>query len=291
MVLTLAILFMAHGSRGTFMKFAQKDRVSTLPQAIVHITVYSFLQLVILLAVPPYPSLICEPEFLIYPLGFAAFYNAGYVMLIMAMSEGSTSITNTINSFNCLVPVFFGLIVWGEKMSVCKTIGLMLFIIGLLLYNRSSYSVGGVKQKISPKWLWHTLASVLLTGIAVIFTKISMRSFPDYGEQYLIYYTLFSTIIGSALVLLRARKDAAVLCRDKKFWANTGVAAVALDVSNYIFVTFINLFPGVLFLPMCSVVAMLGVMVFGRVLLKEKISKSALISSVICIAAIVLLNF
>lgn len=291
MLFALCVLFCAYCARGIFMKFAQRGRVNTLRQALVHIALYSALQAAALLAAPPYPTLICEASFFIYPLGFAVFYTVGYMMLVMAMAEGSTSITNTINSFNCLIPVFFGIIAWNEALSIWKGIGLALFAIGLVLYNRSSYSVGGVRRRISAKWLVHTLLSLVLMGIAVIFTKSSMRAYPQYGEQYLIYYALFSLAISVPIILCCARKEARLLLGDVKFIAHTGAAAVAFDITNYFFVSYINRFPGAFFLPLCSVVGMLSVMVGGRVFLKEKISRSAIISSIICVIAIVFLNF
>lgn len=291
MLLILVLLFAAHGARGIFMKLGQAGRVSTLKQALVYITVYSALQAVVLLAVPPYPSLVCDAGFYIYPLAFAVFYTLGYIMMVMAMNEGSTAITNTVYSFNCLIPVVFGVVVWKEEISVYKAIGLLLFIAGLLLYNRSSYSIGGVKQRISKKWLTYALGSLIFMGIAVIFTKISMREFPNYGEQYLIFYSLFSFVLCAVLIFFWARDEVKPLVTDLKFLLYTGAAAVGLDLSNYIFVMFINKFPSAFFLPLCSVVGMLAVLICGRIFLKEKISRSACISSIICIAAIVLLNF
>lgn len=291
MLLILILLFLSYGARGTFMKFAQQGRVSTLKQALVYTALYSLLQFLVLIAVPPYLSLICEPGFYIYPLGFAIFYSLGYILLVMAISCGSTSITNTVNAFNCLIPVFFGVIVWKEELSVYKIIGLMLFAVGLILYNKSSYSVGGIKHKITLRWVFYVIASTVSMGIAVAFTKVCMAKFPECGEVYLIYYTLFSTIIGMVCVLLWAREDAKHLFADVKFIWYTLVAAVAFNVSNYVFVTYINNFASAFFIPMCSVVGMISILIFGRIFLKEKISRSAVISSLICILAIVLLNF
>lgn len=291
MLVILVLLFISHGARGIFMKLGQKGRVSTLKQALVYTTVYSALQAAVLLAVPPYPSLVCDVGFYIYPFAFAVFYTLSYMMMIMAMNEGSTAITNTIYSFNSLIPVLFGIIVWKEELSLCKGLGLLLFIAGLLLYNRSSYTVGGVKQKISKKWLIYSLGTLVFMGIAVIFTKSSMRAFPNYGEQYLIFYSLFSFVLGGIFILFFAREEIKPLVTDFKFLIFTGIAAVGLDLSNYIFVMFINKFPSAFFLPLCSVVGMIAVLVCGRIFLKEKISRSACVSSFICIAAIVLLNF
>lgn len=291
MALTLGVLFFAYGVRTASMKFAQSGRVSTLRQSLVFITLFSALQVVLLLLTPPYQSLAVDVKFLIYPLGFAVFYSIGYILLLMALSEGPASVTNTILSFNTLVVVAFGIVVWREAVSLWKVVGLTLFVIGLLFYNKGSYSVGGVVQKIRPKWLVHTLGAMLLNGVAVIFTKLSMQQYPMLGKQYLIYYGLFGVAIGVVLILACARSEAKPLIRDRKFLLHTLAAAAAFDVSNYIFVTLINRFSTILFMPLCSVLNMLSILTFGWVVLKERISKSALISSALCLVAIVLLNF
>ncbi|MEG2571306.1 MAG: EamA family transporter, partial [Clostridia bacterium] len=168
---------------------------------------------------------------------------------------------------------------------------LALFVAGLIIYNKSSYSVDGEKKSISPKWIGLVLASMFSNGIAVIFTKMSMRDFPQYSKEYLVYFTLIAALIGLIVILVRGRTEARKLIREKRLWKHTAYAAASLDVSNIIFVAYINLFPTALFLPLTSVLGMLAILIFGRLILHERVSKSALVSSVICIIAILFLNF
>lgn len=290
MALMLGLLFCVRGFNIVGVKFAQKGRVTTLCESIIFITIYSAMQMLLVIFIPPYSGFITDWKFYIYPFAYASFYFLANIFLMKSLSLGSASVANTIGSFNCLVVIIYSMIFWGERLTGFQILGLALFVIGLILYNGSTYSVGGEKKKISLKWLGYVLASTLLNGIAVIFTKISMQKYPQYGKEYLVFYCFFAALIGTIVILFFARDEIKAFLHNRKFLAHTGYAALSVDTSNLMFVSYINLFPTAIFVPSFSVVGMLAIMMFGRVFLKEHVSKSALISSVICIAAILCLN-
>ena len=100
----------------------------------------------------------------------------------------------------------------------------------------------------------------------------------------------FATIIGAIISAKTAPFEIKPLVRDKKLLLNCALAAISVDITNVIFVSYINAFPTAIFMPSYSVIGMLGIMLASRVVLKEKISKSAMISSLVCIIAILCLN-
>ena len=290
MILTLLLIFPVRGGNTVCIKLAQKGRVSTIPQSIAYITIYTVLQAILLWAAPPYTIAPPDLKFLIFPTGYALFYFIGHILLLKSLQLGPAAITNTIGQFHCLVPVMFSIFYWGEKLTVFQIIGLVLFIIGLIIYNGSSVSIGDKKQKISAKFLAYSVLSMLTIGCAVIFTKLGMATYPGYGKQYMLYYGLSASVIGIAVTLFSARREVKPLVVDKKFMLYTFIAALAINITNTIFVTYINNFPAAVFLPSVSILSMLGILVLSRVILKEKISKSALVSSILCIIAILCLN-
>ena len=290
MILMLILLFLLRGANVVCVQLAQRGRVSTIPQSVVFVTIYSALQAIVFLLIPPYSLSIPDLKFLIYPFFFAMLYSVGNVLLLKTLRLGSAAVANTIGQFNMLVPVAFGMIYWGESLGVFQIIGLVLFIIGLLIYNGSSVSVGEEKQKISVKFLIYAVVSMLFTGSAVIFTKLGMAAYPEFGKQYLFYYAFFAMIIGAIISLKTAPGEIKPLVRDKKLLLNCALAAISVDITNVIFVSYINAFPTAIFMPSYSVIGMLGIMLASRVVLKEKISKSAMISSLVCIIAILCLN-
>ncbi len=289
-MLVLLVLFLSRGANVAGIKLAQRGRVSTLPESVVFVTIYSALQALLMLLIPPYQLIVTEPRFYIFPFFYALFYFAGNVLLVKSLQLGSASIANTIGSFNSLVVIAFGMCFWQEKLGLYEIIGLILFVVGLALYNGSSFSINGERQKISAKFLLCALASMLMNGTAVIFTKLGMQAFPECGKHYLFYYSLFAALIGAAVSGIGAPRTLVRYCKDWRMLLFTALAALCVDVSNTLFVSYINAFPSAIFLPSFSVVGMLGILIASRVILKERISKSALISSMICIVAVLLLN-
>ncbi len=290
MILTLLLIFPMRGGNTVCIKLAQRGRVSTIPQSIVYITVYSVLQAILLWVTPPYTITPPDIKFLIFPTGYAIFYFIGHILLLKSLQLGPAAISNTIGQFHCMVPVVFSILYWNETPTVFQLIGLVLFIAGLLIFNGSSVSVGEKKQKISVKFLTYAVLSMLTIGCAVIFTKLGMALYPGCGNQYMLYYGLAASVIGIIATLICGRGEVKPLVSDKKFMLFTFIAALFINVTNTIFVTYINNFPAAVFLPSVSILSMLGILVLSRVILKEKISKSALISSILCIIAILCLN-
>ncbi len=290
LILMLLLLFVLRGVNVVCVKLAQTGRIITIPQSVAFVSLYTAVQAVVMLFIPPYNIFIADIKFYIYPLCFAILYSAGNVLLLKTLRLGSASIANTINQFNTLVPVVFGMFFWNEKLGVFEIIGLALFIIGLLIYNKSSVSVGENTQKVTLKFLVYAVVSMLITGAAVIFTKIGMSAYPEYGKQYVFYYALFAAIIGMITSARVAPGELKVFIKDKKLMLNCALAAISLDITNTIFVSYINAFPTAIFMPSYGVIGMLGIMLASRIFLKEKISKSALLSSIICILAILCLN-
>ena len=95
MIAMLALLFFMRGTNTVGIKLAQKERVSTIPQSVIFVTIYSALQAIWLLFVPPYEIFIADPLFYIWPFFYAIFYFAGNVLLLKSLRLGSASVSYT----------------------------------------------------------------------------------------------------------------------------------------------------------------------------------------------------
>lgn len=290
MVLLLAVLFVVRGGQSIFVKLAQNNRVLTLRQTFVFLSIYTAFQAVFFLMLPPYRLQAVPLEFLIFPLCFAVFFATSQIFLLLAMNRGSTSMTNTIFQFSPIVPITYGLIFWDEWLSVFQIAGLALFLFSILLINRSNYSIKDVKQKSDVKWLVFSLLSALFAGISVIFTKQSMLDFPQYSKEYLVAFNLIIMLLASFIVVLQARPDYKELLRDKNFLLYVALAALMIDINNYIFVLLIAKMQSAVFLTFVSGVSMISITLLGRVILKERLSRRAIIAVISCIIAIILIN-
>ena len=289
-VLFMAMFFVLKGANAFFFKKAQDGRVTTVELSILFTFIYSTYQFAAFWLFPPYRGLDLRPEVVIWPVLYSVFFLLMNVLLALSLNNGPAGVTNTIQSFHIIVPMLVGQLIWNETMTVTKALGLLLFVVSIILFNSGSYSVNSSqRQRLTPKWWAFCLLATLFAGCSVCFTKQGMNLFPDLGKDYLIIYNMSVMLITGPFLLLRWKK-ALPLLREPSFHLNPLGAAVSLDLSNYIFVTLVSQFDTTTFLPISSVVCICAVLVMGRVLLKERISRMALVSVGVSLVSIALLN-
>ncbi|NMB97911.1 MAG: EamA family transporter, partial [Clostridiaceae bacterium] len=271
-------------------KMAQKDHVKTLHDSIYFTVLFSFFQLIFLFIIPPYSSYTFRLDMLVYPSLFAVFFFISYVLMITALKEGPTSLTNVIYSFQSIVPIIIGLIIWNESISVLQFIGLILFVFVLYLFNKGSYSQGEEAKNVTLKWALLAGLCTLATGIAVIFTKQYMLTFDGFIKEYLILYNTIVVIIGIPFLLISKLKNNKNFILNKKFMFYTALPGLITDITNIIYMFYITRFKSAFFFPLTSILSILSVVLFSWIMLKEKISKSACIGIILSFIAIYLLG-
>ena len=285
--ITFSIL---RGLNAIAVKMAQKDNVKKLHDSIYFTILFSFFQLVFLFLIPPYNRLTIKLDMLLYPACFAIFYLISYVLLMGALKEGPTSLTNVIYSFQSIVPVVLGLIIWNETIGIFQFFGLVLFMFILFLFNKGSYSEGNKSKKITLKWVLLASFCTLSVGIAVIFTKQYMLTYDGFIIEYLILYNAFVVMLGIPYILISTMKYKQKLILNKKFLFFTASPALITDITNIIYMLYITKFKSAFFFPLMSILNIVSIVLFSWIFLKEKISKSAYIGIILSFLAIYLLG-
>ncbi len=273
------------------MKMAQKDRIKTFQDSIFFTILFSFFQLIFLFLIPPWSGYSFSTEIILFPAMFGLFFLISNVFLLRALHEGPTSLTNIIYSFQAIVPIIVGLILWHETIAFFQLLGLILFVIILFLFNQGSYSDGKEEsKKVSLKWILLAGVSTLGAGIAVIFTKQHMLKFDGLVKEYLIIYNTVVVLLGLPYMLFRAIRRENGLLSDRKFLLFTATPGLITDITNIIYMFFITRFQSAFFFPFMSVLNILSVVILSRILLKEKISKPAYAGIALSFLAIYLLG-
>lgn len=287
---TFFVFSALRGLNAIAVKMAQKGYVKSLYDSISFTILFSFFQLVFLFIIPPWYKYTFRLDMLLYPACFAVFYMISYILLISALKEGPTSLTNIICSFQSIVPIIVSLILWKESIGIFQVIGLILFVIVLLLFNQGSYSEGEESKKISFKWAVLAGFSTLTVGIAVIFTKQYMLTYDGFIKEYLIMYNFIALLIGLPyLIIFRINRDKKFLL-DRKFLFYTASPALITDITNMIYMFYITKFKSALFFPLMSILNIISVVIFSRIILKENVSKTAYAGIILSFAAIYLLS-
>ncbi|NSW89127.1 MAG: hypothetical protein HPY74_00340 [Firmicutes bacterium] len=278
------------GLNAIAVKMAQKGHIKNLHDSIYFTILFSFFQLVFIFLIPPWYKYTFRPDMFLYPACFAIFYLISYILLISSLKEGPTSLTNVVYSFQSIVPIIVSLILWKESMGVFQVIGLVLFTIVLILFNKGSYNEGAESRKISLKWVLLAGSSTLAVGIAVIFTKQYMLTYDGFIKEYLIIYNLIVAILGlpylTALVLMKKQN----FPFNSKFLLYTASPALITDITNMIYMFYITKFKSALFFPLMSILNIISVVIFSRIILKESVSRTAYAGIILSFAAIYLLG-
>lgn len=288
--LTFFIFSVLRGLNAIAVKMAQKDHVKTLHDSIYFTILFSFFQLIFLFIIPPLNHYTFTLDMLLYPACFAVFYLISYVLLLMALKEGPTSLTNVIYSFQSIMPIIIGLIIWKESIGVFQFIGLILFVIVLILFNKGSYSDGAESKNVTLKWALLASFCTLAVGIAVIFTKQYMLTYDGFIKEYLILYNAFVVAFGIPYLLISKLKYKKEFILNKKFLFYTATPGFITDVTNIIYMLYITKFKSAFFFPLMSILNIISVVFFSWIFLKEKISKRAYLGITLSFIAIYLLG-
>lgn len=109
----------------------------------------------------------------------------------MALSCGPMALTSIMAAMSLLVPFFWGLLFWQEKLSVLRVVGVSLLLIAIVFIN---YKKQGL---ISKKWLIYSLITMIANGFCSVIQKHHQTAFPG---QYQVDFMLFA--MATVLILL-----------------------------------------------------------------------------------------
>ena len=277
------------GSNSIIQKKAQQGRINALKDSFVYTTMLAVCQAVIYMVLPPYQAFPPAPGFYAYTVTFSVGFFVQLALFMTAFRLGPATMTSAIRNLNMLVTITLGLLLWGEKLTWFKIIGLAIFITAIFLMNKGSYSVDGKAQKISTRWLVTSIALLLCCGTCGSISKQVMLNYANTEKIYLLTYNLIVIVIGIPLCIMH-RKKALELIRDKRFVSLVAVSAALMATADFIYVNFVPKYDSAFFMPLSSTISMISVMVFSRIFLKEKITGRMLLAAGCCIVAVIILS-
>lgn len=203
-------------------------------------------------------------------------------MGFMALAIGPMALTSIIASFSLIIPLFFGIMVWNETLSLFGQIGIVLITASIVLLNAKK------EQGVSVKWLLLALATLLSNGICSVIQNLHQRTFPTlYRTEFMIAALLSASIWLIAVETVRAKR----LKRVRFSPSALGVGAGVLNgAANYL-VLFLSATENasVLF-PIVSVANVIAVWLVGHTLFRERLKAIQIVGLLCGVSAIVLLK-
>lgn len=221
-----------------------------------------------------------SPFSFILSMVFAASMILTQTTEIKAMSLGSSSMTILIYSCGFLLPIFFGYFRYDEAVSLWQVFGIFILLGALYLMISPEKNF-----KISFKWLFFSLLSMIGSGLNAIIQKIHQYSqFSDELLPFLISMFFFCALF-SFVVSIFAPKTSSVNLSFKERIIVPVVSGLFIGVLNILNLTLAGKLPSIIHFPIYSIGSMILTGVLGTLIFKEKNTKKQLIGFGIgCIA-------
>lgn len=207
-----------------------------------------------------------------------------YLSQIKAMSLGNSSATMLIYSCGFLIPIVFGALQYGEKISLMQYIGVGLILPALFLIINPK---GG---GFSLKWVFFSFLSMTGSGLTAVFQKIHQKS--EYADEFVSLITLeftFAFLALLVLILLTLKKSKNSL-PSSKIAFTSATNGVFIGVLNTLNLRLSGKLPAVVVFPIYNIGSLVLSGIILSVLYKEKLTKAKLLGLVLGIFGILFIG-
>lgn len=219
-----------------------------------------------------------------HAVGFAAAYLCATVFTMLAINEGSLSLTSLAISFSLLIPTVAGLIFYGEPLTVWFFIGLGLLLISLVLIN-----IKGGEIKITLKWGIYVILAFIGNGAcSAVQTDYSKTHQAGKSEFMIIALSIVFLVL---LILSLIKERGSIISTVKGNWYFMLLCGVANGAVNLFVILLSAHMAASIMFPLISAGGIVLTSLISIFLYREKLSLSQYIGMVLGIGAIVFLNF
>jgi drug/metabolite transporter (DMT)-like permease len=219
-----------------------------------------------------------------YAIGFAATYSVASIFSILAIANGSLSLTSLCTSFSLMIPTFYGLIFLKDAIGLGFVSGLILLAISLFLINKPDKNA-----RVSVKWLIFVLLAFLGNGMCTVMQNMQQRAFDGaYKSEFMILSYAMVAVVMLSMALFKDRKN--LKLHVKAGWYVAPICGALNGMVN-LFVMILSARMAVsLMFPLISAGGLVVTYLVSRFVYKEKLTKLQFAGFVLGAAAVVLLN-
>ena len=220
---------------------------------------------------------------------------AGGMCLLGAMALGPLSLTVLIFSMYVIVAPVLSIVFLKEKVTFCQAVGTCLILGVLVLSNYSKEEGEGRKSRL---WWLLCVGSITGTGLSNYIMKVHQYRMPnqDVWEYSIVSYGA-GGICAAILALIFYRKDKSRSGRPgyrftkKDFFGPAVGMAIAEGIANLGNLYNVSRLPAIVLYPVSQLGTLMMTVLFGLIVLKEKLNQVSILCLVMGTAAIILMNF
>lgn len=229
---------------------------------------------------------------LLFGLSYGACLAASMYTGYKALCLGPMALTGMLVSFSVAIPLLFGLTVGGEALMPLHLVGLLLLFGAMILTNADKLIPrrGGRNTERSSYGLWLLLVGMtfLCNGACSILQKQHQTLYPEaYTREFMLFAMLLTTLVFALLALARHPLRELMKGKGKGFGA---LAGLSMGLANFLTLTLAGLESASILFPMISAGTLLGALLCGRLLFRERMKGNQYAALALGIAAVVLLK-
>ena len=209
---------------------------------------------------------------------------AGY----RALCLGPMALTSMLVSFSVIIPLVWGITVGNETLKTMQYPAFALLFFAIMLTNADKISVKKNTQGNYGLWFLFVGVTFICNGICSILQKQHQTLYPEaYSREFMLFAMLLCSIIFTILALRKVSLAELQIIKGKHFAVLSGLSN---GVVNFLTLVLAGLENASVLFPIISAGTILGSLICGRVLFKEKLKVNHYFALVAGIAAVVLLK-
>lgn len=209
---------------------------------------------------------------------------AGYKALCL----GPMALTSMLVSFSVLIPLIWGVAVWSEALSCFQWIALLLLFGAIILINVGKGNQSKNAQGNHGKWMLFIGITFVCNGLCSILQKQHQLVYPgSYSREFMLFAMLFCSVTFS---LIAISKGAAKRVRTTKGLFYGVLAGIANGLASFFTLILARFENASILFPLISAGTILGALVCGRLLFREKLRANHYLALLLGILAAVLLK-
>lgn len=230
---------------------------------------------------------------------FGLFFVMTLAAMTLAMNYGHMGITLLIQNTSLMVPILYGVLFWGERLTVVKGIGIALVLV--LLTMSSGADTAPADDELRKNWnrrKWVILTALSFIGdsaLGILQGMMSRECATTDPITFTFWTSVFSMAAAAALVLWCAARGSSVrLLKDPaaRKWFAVLCAGIGAGTAggNSFSIAALTSVSGVVMFPVRSGSLVLLMWVLGVLLYHEKLTRRGLVMLAAGLTGIVLLN-
>ncbi len=219
-----------------------------------------------------------------YALCFGIAYGTAVVCSVLAVANGSLSISSLIISYSLMIPMFYGLIFLNDPISTALIIGIVLLVISLFLINKK-----GEGSKVTTKWIVSLVLGFVGNGMCSVIQKIQQDAFDGaYKNEFMIMALAVVAVILGVCVLFKEKGEVKTV--PVSGWVAMLSCGVMNGIVNLLIMVLYETMPVSVVMPLISAGGIIITYIISKFVYKEELTRAQFAGFVIGVASIVFLN-